>query len=65
MRHAVLGLNIEHKESPYGVVTITLGASKLDLQQNMQADELFRQSDEALYKGKESGRNRVVVYEHS
>lgn len=63
MRHAVLGLNIAHKESPYGVVTITLGASKLDLQKNMRADELFRQSDEALYKGKEAGRNRVVVYE--
>ena len=64
MRHAVLGLNIEHKDSTYGSVSITLGGSKLDLKQDMQPEELLRRSDEALYSGKEAGRNQVVIIEN-
>ena len=64
MRHAVLGLNIEHKESSFGIVSITLGGSNLNLEDNMQPHELLRRSDEALYEGKESGRNRVVAFEN-
>lgn len=59
IRHAVLGLNIEHRKSPYGAVSITLGASELDILHNMDAKELLRDADNALYQGKEAGRNRV------
>lgn len=64
MRHAVLGLNIEHKESSYNVVSITLGGSNLKHRDNMQPDELLRRSDEALYEGKEAGRNTVIVLDN-
>ena len=61
MRHAVLGLNIEHKDSSYGSVSITLGGSALDQESDMQPEALLRRSDEALYAGKEAGRNQVVI----
>jgi len=63
MRHAVLGLNIEHKESPQGVVTITLGISELSHDAEMQPQDLVKQADSALYAGKEAGRNQVYVIE--
>ena len=39
-------------------VTISIGVSEL-----VNDDELIKNSDKALYKAKESGRNKVVIYE--
>ena len=65
MRHAVLGLNIEHKESRQGVVTITLGVSDIKLDGDMQAEDLIKQADGALYAGKGAGRNQVRIKENN
>jgi len=42
-------------------VTISVGLAQLDIKD--MADDLYMKADRALYKAKENGRNRVVVYE--
>lgn len=44
----------------YGKISASLGVSNFPLHCN-SAEDLFHKADEALYKAKEGGRNRVVV----
>lgn len=41
-------------------VTVTLGVAKFD--ERLGADRSIQQADKALYQGKESGRNQVVIW---
>lgn len=43
-------------------VTISVGVAFYDLKTGFIASELVKHSDEALYKAKESGRNRICFY---
>lgn len=42
-------------------VTCTIGVSIYNPEQNMTASELVNKADKALYEGKASGRNRVIL----
>jgi two-component system cell cycle response regulator len=65
LRRAVEDLRIPHEKNPPGVVTISLGVAGLPAGEPKSADALIKEADEALYRAKESGRNRVVTYEVS
>jgi two-component system, cell cycle response regulator len=67
LRRAVEDLRIPHeaKEGPPPVVTISAGVASLSAGANKSADALLGEADTALYRAKQSGRNRVASYENT
>lgn len=61
MRQRVEDLKIPHKGSPFLVVTISLGIKAMRPGSKDTAEAFLGAADRALYKGKEQGRNRVVM----
>lgn len=51
--------NIEHKESPFGRVTVSIGICVMSPDAGFSAEALIEAADAALYKAKEGGRNRI------
>ena len=63
IRESVLNLKIEHKgNSNEGFVTISIGVFNLEYQNHFSCDEIYKFADIALYKAKNLGRNKVVIY---
>ncbi|MGF6772205.1 diguanylate cyclase (GGDEF)-like protein [Paraburkholderia sp. GAS199] len=63
MRQSVEDLAIEHRASPLGMVTVSVGASLTrinDLSRPAHRDG-FASADRALYASKHAGRNRVTM----
>ena len=61
---AVEGMKLPHPDSKVSsYVTISLGVATLIPGEGLQAGDLLLHADEALYKAKQSGRNRVAKYQ--
>ncbi len=63
LRAGVASLAIQHRQSPAGIVTVSIGAA---VTQRTGSTDLARQmtfasADRALYRAKAEGRNRVVM----
>lgn len=60
--HSVENLHIEHRENQNSnTITISIGAIEVTNYTNLDTDELYRLTDEQLYRAKENGRNQVVA----
>ncbi len=60
MRRAVFDLQSAHRESPYGVVTISAGVASTWPTTADDMAGLVRIADQALYFGKANGRNTIT-----
>jgi diguanylate cyclase (GGDEF)-like protein len=64
LRQDIEMLSIEHsRSSASSVVTVSIGLATIRPDKNTTAEELILMADQALYKAKQSGRNRVVTIE--
>jgi len=61
MCDAVAGLQLEHPESEHKVVTVSIGVYSEQLEPVYDSEFLLKQADDALYKAKMSGRNKIHV----
>jgi diguanylate cyclase (GGDEF)-like protein len=59
VRRAVEALNLPHSESPYQRVTLSCGVAAMWPQAGNRSGELVERADQALYRAKQEGRNRV------
>ncbi|MFC5860814.1 diguanylate cyclase [Acidicapsa dinghuensis] len=63
MIDAIAGLNIEHEDSPFRRVTVSIGISLWPLRYTSETAYLIQQADRALYECKSRGRNTIVLWE--
>jgi diguanylate cyclase (GGDEF)-like protein len=61
IRTRIEGLVIENREIK-SVITVSLGVASVVPDNGMEPDELIDAADRALYKAKEGGRNKVMVW---
>lgn len=59
MRARIFELAIEHEGASCGVLTLSAGLAMLDPEHPRPASEVLKEADDALYRAKEGGRNRV------
>ncbi len=57
----VVAAKLAHCKSPFGYVTISVGVATLEAKQSVSKEDLLLEADQALYRAKQSGRNRVAA----
>jgi len=62
IKEAVYNKKIENKNTSLGILTISVGVSSVLPNKNVSKEDFIKEADEALYKAKENGRNKVFVY---
>jgi two-component system cell cycle response regulator len=61
MRSGIEELAVAHVGNPVGVMTISGGVAMLDAARRRTANQVLKEADEAMYRAKRDGRNRVEV----
>ena len=65
IRKNIEALQIEHKKTSYGVLTASIGVCIIKDFEKPDFDKMYKIADDALYKAKAKGRNRIEVIEVS
>jgi diguanylate cyclase (GGDEF)-like protein len=58
---AVTALGMPHARSPFGIVTVSIGAASWPSGLSLNTETLIERADRALYRAKERGRNMSVM----
>ncbi|CDF96997.1 MULTISPECIES: diguanylate cyclase [unclassified Pseudomonas] len=58
---AVEALALPHARSPFGFVTVSIGLAVMVLMEEVTAQDLLKQADQALYMAKARGRNQTML----
>ena len=61
IRQAVVGLRAQHEDNEGGIVTVSIGVATMVPRAGEDAAALVEAADAAVYRAKETGRNRVVA----
>jgi diguanylate cyclase (GGDEF)-like protein len=59
IRQLIAALSIEHRSSPFGRVTVSIGCAALCPGHDTSCEDLLEMADRALYRAKQEGRDRV------
>jgi len=62
IKKSIENLGVDHGESPFGVVTVSIGVAGDIPEENCLLEDLIKKADEALYSAKKNGKNRVAGY---
>jgi two-component system chemotaxis response regulator CheY len=59
IRNGLLQLAIPHEDNPVGVLTLSGGLAMMDPDRTRPVSEVLKEADDALYRAKQLGRNRI------
>lgn len=63
IREEVVRMGIPHKSSPAGpCISVSIGLTTMNTGTSISMEKIIYQADQALYRAKEEGRNRSVIY---
>lgn len=63
IRHMIASYSMDLANDKSLSVTVSIGVSMVDHEKDIDMEDAIKRTDRALYQAKNSGKNRVVVYE--